>query len=107
MPDVRYDDDGASGVVEVADGIASIATCVQPGPESTGNRCGTFSATALRIEGGERRPYQERPWPQDGRQRRDLDRRFDSLRPDQGKLRSGRGDPATSLAAARPHAIDP
>ena len=56
----------------------------------------------LRTDAGERGPHQERPRPQDGRQRRHVDRRFDGLRPDQGELRSGRGDLGAAFAAARP-----
>src|ERR1700729_2943423 len=61
----------------------------------------------LRTDAGERGPHQERPRPQDGRQRRHVDRRFDGLRPDQGELRSGRGDLGAAFAAARPQAADP
>ena len=58
----------------------------------------------VRADRGQCRPHQERSRPQDRHERRHVDRRSGGLRPDQGELRAGGGDPGAALAAARPQA---
>ena len=63
-----------------------------------------FERWGVRACPGERRPHQGGSWPQDGHERRDVDRRSCGLRLDQGELRARGKDGWTAHADANSQA---